>query len=171
MVKIREGGGSNVASNEEASTFVEEMDRIEQDRENRLHQIDVEFKAKKLAVNQSANAEIKAQLEDAKKVGLAKGTLKLIVSENKGLRKAQETLDRKAEVAKDRIDALEGTERERAVNIIKALGVDFAGFGLGAAAVEREDGNGKAKEPDAAGIAAAMAADDAKKAGKGAAKH
>lgn len=136
MAKIHEG--SNVATADEAASFVAEMDRVEQDRENRLHQLDVEFKAKKLAVNQSCNAEIKAQLEDAKKVGLAKGTLKLIVNENKALRKAQETLDRRQELANDRVNELESAERDRAVAIIKALGEDFAGFGLGAAAVERD---------------------------------
>lgn len=143
MAKVHENK-SNAASDEEASTFVEEMDRIEQDRENRLHQIDVEFKAKKRAVNQSANAEIKAQLEDAKKVGLSKGTLKLIVSENKALRKAQEALDARKEKSSDRINELDPDERDRAVNIIQALGADFAGFGLGAAAVasEKTDGNG-----------------------------
>ncbi|RUV07967.1 hypothetical protein EOA79_02440 [Mesorhizobium sp. M1A.F.Ca.IN.020.03.2.1] len=143
MAKIH--AGSNTATDQEASSFVQEMNRIEEDRENRLHQIDVEFKAKKLAVNQSANAEIKAQLEDAKKVGLAKGTLKLIVNENKALRKAQETLDRRQELANDRLNDLESAEKDRAVSIIKDLGDDFAGFGLGAAAVEREaakPGNG-----------------------------
>lgn len=137
MAKIH-SAGSNTATDAEAATYVEEMNRIEEDRENRLHQIDVEFKAKKLAVNQSANAEIKAQFEDAKKVGLAKGTLKLIVNENKALRKAQETLDRRQELANDRLNDLESAEKDRAVSIIKALGDDFAGFGLGAAAVERE---------------------------------
>ncbi len=137
MARVLEG--RNAATDEEAASFVAEMDRAEQDRENRLHQLDVEYKAKKLAVNQSANAEIKALLEDAKKVGLTKGTLKLIVNEQKGLRKAEEAFDRRRETANDRIDSLESAERDRAVNIIKALGDDFASFGLGAAAVERED--------------------------------
>ena len=154
MAKIH--AGSNVATNEEAASFVSEMDRVEQDRENRLHQIDIEYKAKKLAVHQSANAEIKAQLEDAKKVGLAKGTLKLIVNENKALRKAQETLDRRQEAANDRINDLESAEKDRAVSIIKALGDDFAGFGLGAAAVQREtDKPANGADPIAAAAAKA----------------
>ncbi|TJV12105.1 MAG: hypothetical protein E5Y35_03730, partial [Mesorhizobium sp.] len=110
MAKIHTG--QNTATDQEASSFVAEMDRVEQDRENRLHQLEVEHKAKKLAVNQSCNAEIKAQLEDAKKVGLAKGTLKLIVNENKALRKAQETLDRRQELANDRVNELESAERD-----------------------------------------------------------
>jgi len=157
MAKIHDGTGSNVASAEEAASFVAEMDRVEQDRENRLHQIDVEFKAKKLAVNQSANAEIKAQLEDAKKVGLAKGTLKLIVNENKAIRKAQETLERRQELANDRLNDLESVEHDRAVSIIKALGDDFAGFGLGAAAVEREAAKPAANGADPIAAAAAKA--------------
>lgn len=163
MAKIHQG--SNTATDAEAASFVEEMNRIEEDRENRLHQIDVEFKAKKLAVNQSANAEIKAQLEDAKKVGLAKGTLKLIVSENKALRKAQETLERRQELANDRLNDLESAEKDRAVSIIKALGDDFAGFGLGAAAVERETAEtGNGSDPIAAAAQKAWE-------GEGSAKH
>lgn len=160
MAKIHVG--SNVATAGEAASFVAEMDRVEQDREVRLNQLDVEYKAKKLAVNQSANAEIKAQLDDAKKVGLAKGTLKLIVNENKALRKAQETLERRQELANDRLNDLESEEKDRAVSIIKALGDDFAGFGLGAAAVQRESAvEGDGVDPIAAHAAKAWAGEDA----------
>jgi uncharacterized protein (UPF0335 family) len=166
MGKIREG--ANRATPSEAASFVEEVDRLEQDRENRLDQIDAEFKKKKRDLNKSINSDIKAVCDEAKKVGVQKGVIKAIVASQKRMRKHSEALEAAKEKAADSLDALEDEQRDFAKDIVQALGDDFAGFGLGAAAVEKA--NGKPKQPDAAGIAAEMSKQDAAK-GAAAAKH
>jgi hypothetical protein len=174
MAKILDG--RNRATAEEAASFCEEVDRMEQDRENRLDQLDAEFKKKKRDLNKSVNSDITAILADAKKVGVKKGVIKAIVNSQKRIRKHSEALESAKDKAADSIDALESDDRDFAVDIVTALGDDFAGFGLGAAAVGRESGNGKAPEPDTAGIVDAATkawseADAAGKKAKGAAKH
>lgn len=140
MARILEGGGANRASAEEAASFVQEVDRMEQDRENRLAQLDADFKKKKRDLNKSVNADIKAVVDDAKKVGVNKGVIKTIVASQKRIRKHSEALVSAKEKAADSLGELESDDSEFAVDIVKALGDDFAGFGLGAAAVERENG-------------------------------
>jgi hypothetical protein len=170
MARVLEG--RNRASAEEASSFVDECDRVEQDRERQLHDLDIEFKAKKREINRKANEEIKAQLADAKKVGVAKGVIRSIVDGQKQIRKHAEALDSAKEKAKGRVDELEPDQRTQAVDILAALGADFAGFGLGAAAVEREEAEPK-QDPTTAAIvdAANKAWDEAAPSKKGAAKH
>lgn len=150
MGKIREG--ANRASPSEAASFVEEIDRLEQDRERRLDQLDAEFKKKKRDLNKSIKSDIVAILDEAKKQGVKKAVIRAIVDGQKRLRKFEEKLAEAKEKANDGLHVLEPEERDYAVDIVKALGDDFAGFGLGAAAVERE----QPKQPDAAGIASAM---------------
>lgn len=164
MGKVREG--ANRATPSEAASFVEEIDRFEQDYENRADQLDAEYKKKKRDLRKSIKSDIDAVLAEAKKQGVKKGVVRAIVDGQKRLRLAQEKLADAKGKANDGIDALEAEERDFAVDIVKALGDDFAGFGLGQAAVEKA--NGKPKEPDAAGIAKEMAKQDA---AKGSAKH
>lgn len=132
----------NRASPSEAGSFVEEADRHEQDRENRLSALDAEFKAKKRAINKEINESLKEIFEDAKKQGVNKGVVRAIVDQQRLKRKAQAMIER----AEEKVDGLEDDDREFAVDIRDALGDDFASFGLGAAAVEREDAE---DEPDA----------------------
>lgn len=149
MAVVREG--ANRATPSEAASFVEEVDRIEQDRENRLDQLDAEFKQKKRALRKSIQSDIDSVLSEAKKQGVKKGVVRAIVDGQKRLRAANEKLASAKEKASDGIHKLEQEEQDFAVDIVKALGDDFAGFGLGAAAVERED---KKPKPDTAGIVA-----------------
>ena len=153
MGQIREG--ANRASAEEAASFASELDRMEQDRENRLAQLDAEYKAKKLELNTAINGEQKGILSDAKKVGVKKGVLRAIYVGQKGIRKAEELLVKNKEKAVNGVDELEGDDREYTVDILTALGDEFASVGLGKAAVEREKKPRK-KEPDAAGISKHM---------------
>lgn len=170
MARVLEGG-RNRASAEEASSYVDECDRIEQERERLLHDLDVEFKAKKRTINTKANDEITAQLNDAKSVGVPKAVVRSIVDGQKKIRKHAELLESAKETARERVDQLEAEQRTQAVDILTALGSDFAGFGLGAAAVERE-GEQPGQQQDATTAAIVNAAnkawDDAEpKKGKG----
>ncbi|WP_189587452.1 hypothetical protein, partial [Mesorhizobium sp. M8A.F.Ca.ET.202.01.1.1] len=89
----------------------------------------------KRAIQKIANDDQKSILEDAKKQGVNKGVIRAITDAQK-LRRKSEAL---AERAENKIDGLEEDDREFAVDIRQALGDDFASFGLGAAAVSRED--------------------------------
>lgn len=146
----------NRASPSEAASFVEEIDRSEQDYESRADQLDAEFKQKKRALRKAVQSDIDAVLSEAKKQGVKKGVVRAIVDGQKRLRAAQEKLSSAKEKASDGIHKLDQEEQDFAVDIVKALGDDFAGFGLGAAAVEREEAkpNGRRKKPDTAGIVA-----------------
>lgn len=146
MARVLEG--RNRASASEAASFAEELDRLEQEREVKLADLDAEFKAKKLKVNKQYNGDQSAIYEDAKKVGVAKGNLRAIVAGQKGIRKTTDALENAKERARDKVEALESDERDFTVDIITALGRDFADFGLGAAAVERERLEDDDKDPD-----------------------
>lgn len=162
MTRIIEGGGKNRASPEEAASFVAELDRIEQTREVKLADLDAEFRKRKRDLNKSFDGEQAGIYADAKKQGVAKGTLRAIVSGQARIRKAEENVASAKERALAGIDNLEEEARDQAVDIVKALGEDFASFGLGAAAVEREDEPGKpadGSDPVAAAAAAAWAGD------------
>ncbi|RWH31626.1 hypothetical protein [Mesorhizobium sp.] len=133
MTKLHER--PNRATPSEAASFIEEFDRIEQDREEKLRVLDAEFKAKKRAIQKIANDDQKSILEDAKKQGVNKGVVRAIVDAQKLKRKAEAMAAR----AENKIDGLEDDDRDFAIDIRTALGDDFASFGLGAAAVSRED--------------------------------
>lgn len=133
MTKIHER--PNRASPSEAGSFVEEFDRLEQDRETKLAALDAEFKAKKRAINKEINEDQQEILADGKKQGVNKGVIRAIVDQQRLKRKAQSMLER----AEEKVDGLEEDDREFAVDIRTALGDDFSSFGLGAAAVEREE--------------------------------
>ena len=133
MAKIHER--PNRATPSEAASFIEEFDRIEQDREEKLRLLDVDFKAKKRAIQKAANDDQKSILEDAKKQGVNKGVVRAIVDAQKLKRKAEAMAAR----AENKIDGLEEDDRDFAIDIRTALGDDFASFGLGAAAVSREE--------------------------------
>lgn len=134
----------NRATPSEAASFIEEFDRIEQDREEKLRQLDADFKAKKRAIQKIANDDQKSILEDAKKQGVNKGVIRAITDAQKLRRKAEALAER----AENKIDGLEDDDREFAVDIRTALGDDFASFGLGAAAVTREDADGDEEDAD-----------------------
>lgn len=144
----------NRASPSEAASFVEEIDRYEQNYENKAADLDAEFKQKKRALRKTIQADIDSVLSEAKKQGVKKGVVRAIVDGQKRLRAANEKLASAKEKASDGIHKLEQEEQDFAVDIVKALGDDFAGFGLGAAAVEREDKKPRRKKPDTAGIVA-----------------
>lgn len=129
----------NSATPSEAASFVEEYDRIEQSREVKLAELDAEFKKKKRDINKAVNADQKAILEDAKKVGVKKNIIRAIAQGHKGKRLAHEAFERKVERADELLSQLEDDDRSQAVSIIDALGSDFASFGLGAAAVSRDE--------------------------------
>lgn len=148
MARVLEG--RNRASAKEAASFVEEFDRLEQQREAKLAELDAEFKAKKRDLNKGINAEQKGLLADAKKMGVKKGVIRALADPQKKRRKAQEALEAANERADDAIEALESDDQDFAKDIREALGDDFAGFGLGAAAVEREEDAPKQDQATAA---------------------
>lgn len=125
----------NRASAKEAASFVEEFDRFEQIREEKLRQLDADFKVKKRAIQKEIDSDQKTLLADAKKQGVNKGIIRAIADAQKIKRKAEAML----ESAEGKVDGLEDDDREFAVDIRTALGEDFANFGLGAAAVAREE--------------------------------
>ncbi|TJU73578.1 MAG: hypothetical protein E5Y15_32715 [Mesorhizobium sp.] len=142
----------NRASSSEAGSFVEEFDRLEQDREEKIRALDAEFKVKKRAIQKAVNDDQKEILEDAKKHGVNKGVIRAIVDAQKLKRKAEALIER----ADGKVDGLEDDDREFAVDIRTALGDDFAGFGLGAAAVEREEGDDDKQDETTAAVVAAV---------------
>lgn len=166
MARVLEG--RNRATADEAASFVDEFDRLEQERERKLDELDAEFKAKKRAINAKVNADQKSLLTDAKKVGVNKGVIRAIADPQKRKRKAQEAYERATDKAEEAIEALEQEDRDFAIDIRKALGDDFANLPLGAAAVEREEAEPK-QDPATAAIVDAFAKGDAKPAK--AAKH
>ncbi len=159
----------NRASPSEAGSFVEEFDRLEQLREEKLRQLDAKFKADKRAINKGINEDQKGILEDGKKQGVNKGVIRAIVDQQRLKRKAQDILDR----ADDKVDSLEDDDREFAVDIRTALGDDFASFGLGAAAVSRDeedddDGGDETTNAVVDAVKGTMSDDDWERAGKSA---
>lgn len=137
MARVLEG--RNRATADEAASFVDEFDRLEQERERKLDELDAEFKAKKRDVNAKINADQRSILTDAKKVGVKKGVIRALADPQKRRRKAMEQLERANERADDAIEALETEDQDFARDIRQALGEDFAGLPLGQAAVEREE--------------------------------
>jgi hypothetical protein len=161
----------NRATPSEAASFIEEFDRIEQDREEKLRVLDAEFKAKKRVIQKVANDDQKSILEDAKKQGVGKGIVRAIADAQKLRRKAEALADR----ADNKLDGLEDDDRDFAIDIREALGDNFASFGLGAAAVAREEAgeeedDDKADETTAA-VVNAVRAGASKEEWDGAAKH
>ncbi|MER8616010.1 hypothetical protein NKG99_04015 [Mesorhizobium sp. M1409] len=148
MTKVHER--PNRASPSEAGSFVEEFDRLEQEREEKLRVLDAEFKVKKRAIQKSTDADQKEILSDAKKHGVNKGVIRAIVDAQKLKRKAEAMIER----ADGKVDGLEDDDRDFATDIRTALGNNFASFGLGAAAVEREEGDDDQDEATAAVVAA-----------------
>lgn len=149
----------NRASAKEAASFVEEFDRLEQVREEKLRQLDADFKAKKRAIQKEVNTDQKVLLEDAKKQGVNKGIIRALSDAQKIKRKAEVLIEK----ADGKLDGLEDDDRDFAVDIRSALGDDFASFGLGAAAVEKEDAKGAQDETTAAVVNAvknSMSQDD-----------
>lgn len=167
MARVLEG--RNRATADEAASFVDEFDRMEQERERKLDELDAEFKAKKREVNAKINSDQKALLADAKKVGVKKGVIRALADPQKRRRKAMEDLERANEKADDAIAALEAEDQDFAKDIRKALGDDFASLPLGQAAVSREEGGAK-QDPATAAIVKSFADGKAEKAAK-AAKH
>ncbi|MCV0395445.1 MAG: hypothetical protein K5872_22115 [Rhizobiaceae bacterium] len=163
MARILEG--RNRATPEEAASFVNELDRIEQEREVKLAELDAEFKRKKRELNKKYDGDQSSLYDDAKKQGVAKGILKAIVKGQARIRKAEEAVEAAQEKARDGLDNLEEENSDFAVDIVAALGDDFAGFGLGAAAVEREKEQ-PADAPDPVAKAAKEAWDAADPANK-----
>lgn len=155
MARIHEG--ANRASAEEAASFVDKADAFEQQREQQLHDLDVEFKKKKREINAKIDTEVNALLADAKKQGIKKGVIRALVNGQAGIRKAEVKLEAAQERARDGVDALEAEDRTYAVDIHAALGSDFASFGLGEAAVQRADDVGETEEGGGADPAAAAA--------------
>lgn len=137
MARVIEG--RNRATADEAASFVDEFDRLEQERERKIDEIDAEFKAKKRAINSKINADQKGILTDAKKVGVKKGVIRALADPQKRRRKAQEDLESANEKADEAITALEAEDQDFAKDIRRALGDDFSGLPLGAAAVAKED--------------------------------
>lgn len=125
----------NRASPSEAGSFVEEFDRLEQLREEKLRQLDAKFKAEKRAINKGINEDQKGVLEDGKKQGVNKGVIRAIADQQRLKRKAESILEQ----AEEKVDGLEDDDREFAVDIRTALGDTFANFGLGAWAVAKSD--------------------------------
>ncbi|MBA1141743.1 hypothetical protein [Mesorhizobium neociceri] len=68
----------NMATPSEASSFVDEFDRLEQGREERLRVLDAEFKAKKRAIQKDVDDDQKTILEDAKNQGVNKGVTRML---------------------------------------------------------------------------------------------
>lgn len=162
----------NRATPSEAASFIEEFDRLEQDREEKLRVLDAEFKAKKRAIQKIANDDQKSILEDAKKQGVGKGIVRAIADAQK-LRRKAELLAARAE---NKLDGLEDDDRDFAIDIRTALGDDFASFGLGAAAVSREedeeDGDDEQQDETTAAVVNAVRAGASKEEWDGAgAKH
>lgn len=168
MARVLEG--RNRATADEAASFVDEFDRLEQERERKLDELDAEFKAKKREVNSKINGEQKSILTDAKKVGVKKGVIRALADPQKRRRKAQEDLERAIEKADEAIEALEAEDQDFAKDIRKALGDDFASLPLGAAAVEREEARPEAGV-DPVAAAAGKAWEDAEPKKGRAAKH
>lgn len=138
MARVLEG--RNRANASEAASFVEEFDRLEQEREVKLAALDAEFKQKKREINKGFNNDQKSILDDAKKVGVKKGVIRALADPQKKRRKAMEAYEAANERADDAIDGLEDEDQQFAIDIREALGDDFAGLPLGQAAVHREEG-------------------------------
>lgn len=149
----------NRASPSEAASFVEEFDRLEQVREEKLRLIEAELKAKKRAIQKEVNDDQKVLLDDAKKQGVNKGIIRALSDAQKIRRKAEALIEK----ADGKLDGLEDDDREFAVDIRTALGDDFASFGLGAAAVEKDETKNDQDETTAAvvnAVKASMSQDD-----------
>ncbi|MBE1208143.1 hypothetical protein [Aminobacter carboxidus] len=142
----------NRASSKEAASFVEEFDRLEQIREEKLRLLDADFKVKKRAIQKEVDADQKTLLADAKKQGVNKGIIRAITDAQKIKRKAEAMLER----AEGKVDDLEDDDREFAVDIRTALGDDFANFGLGAAAVAREEADPEKQDETTAAVVNAV---------------
>lgn len=151
--------GRNRANASEGASFVEEFDRLEQQREVKLAELDAEYKRKKREINKGINADQKSILDDAKKVGVKKGVIRALADPQKKRRKAMEAYEAANERAESAIEGLEDEDQQFAIDIREALGEDFAGLPLGQAAVQREEG--EPEQDPAAPDPVAAAADQA----------
>lgn len=118
MPRILEG--KNRASPDEAASFVDKLEELNE----QLESLKIEHMNKARKVHE----EIKDLLDDAKSQGVPKKVVKGIVQARK--------LEAKA---RDVRDELENDDREFFIDIRTALG-DFKDSPLGAAAVDREEG-------------------------------
>lgn len=128
--------GRNSASPAQAASFVAEINRLEIQREERLAELDAEFKAKKREINKGINDDQGSIFDDAKSQGVAKGVIRAMIAEQRDLRKARRIQER----AGERADDLEDDDLAYVKSIREALGEDFIDLPLGAAAAAREDG-------------------------------
>ena len=153
--------GRNSATPAQAASFVAEINRLEIQREERLAELDAEFKAKKREVNKWINDDQGSIFDDAKSQGVAKGVIRAMIAEQKDLRKARRIQER----AGERTDDLEDDDLSYVKSIRDALGEDFIDLPLGAAAAAREEG-GEQDETTAAIIGAVQRDEAAKAAGE-----
>jgi len=146
MARIIEAG-RNSASDSEAASFVDQYEEL-------LGKLD-ELKSEHMTRCKAVRAEITELLDDAKSQGVAKGDIKDAAKARALRRKLHDLLT-------DR------DEDSQVKGILEALGDDFASFGLGAAAVEREEPKPDGPDPVAAAADKAWSeADAAKKPAKG----
>lgn len=153
--------GRNSATPAQAASWVAEINRLEIQREEKLAALDAEFKQKKREINKTINADQAAQMDDAKSQGVAKGVIRAMIAEQRDLRKARRIQDRAAE----RTDDLEDDDLAYTKSIREALGDDFIGLPLGAAAAQREESG---PDETTAAIINAVQSDEAAKAAGGA---
>lgn len=110
----------NSATPEEASSYVDKYEEFEAEIEA--------IKIRNMNEVRAVKTKQKELLDEAKGVGIAKGTIKAVVKARKYEAKA-----------KDILADLECDERDTAVAIRRALGDDFSTLPLGAAAVGRAE--------------------------------
>lgn len=150
MARILEG--RNTASDEEAATFLDKYEELQA----KIDALKVEHMNKCRAVR----TEMVELLDDAKSQGIAKGDIK-------DAAKARALRQKLHDLLTDR------EEDSQVKGILEALGDDFASFGLGAAAVDREDGEDNQGEdkPDPVAAAAEKAWTEGEPKAAKAAKH
>lgn len=126
------GNLKNRATDSEAASYVAEIERLEDEFETFAQSKKGEIGAKRKSISKQQ----KAIKDDAKKQGVQKAVIDAIVKSRRHERKAEDYRVR----SKDEMDALDMEQREHARGIREALGEDFSGLPLGAAAVQREEG-------------------------------
>lgn len=139
MARIIEAG-RNSASDKEAASFLDKYEEY-------LAEID-DLKIEHMNKCRAVRAKMTELLDDAKSQGVAKGDIKDAAKARALRRKLHELLT-------DR------DEDSQVKGILEALGDDFASFGLGAAAVEREEPKPDGPDPVAAAADKAWSKDAA----------
>lgn len=138
MARVLEAG-RNRASPDEAASFVQEYDRLEQVFEVKAAELDAEFKQKKRSLRKATSSEQAAILADAKKQGVKKGVIRALADGMKKTRKADEAKEKAEARAEELLEALEDDDKAFAVDIREALS-GMEDTPLGQAAIEREEG-------------------------------